>query len=355
MHHLPGSVRAQYEKNSYGVEVEVENLRDYSNYRASENIPHKAGRELVAMAWRCVGDGSLRNDGAEFVSPPEIAHVILAGAQHLWMLHDLKVWRPSVRTGIHIHCNHLLHTPEELRDTLTRYCLVEPVLFAVVGQSREQSVYCVPWYLGRDEPRVAARALEPMLDGSGRFTIGHIRQACKYSALYIGPLMTYGTIEFRHAPTFDTYADFSRWFRCVRRVVEIGDNPLERWTALGPEGYYREVFGDLPPMLMKQALLTAEKYDVEAIAAQFQPCTYKVPASEWGTPASMRLEKPAPKEYKSRVLSYAVRMLDNVARDALTIRVRSVNFADESPLTRNADWEEFTNLIDDDDDNVEEA
>jgi hypothetical protein len=69
----------------------------------------------------------------------------------------------------------------------------------------------------------------------------------------------------------------------------------------------------------------------------------------------MRLEKPAPKEYKSRVLSYADRMLDNVARDALTIRVRSVNFADESPLTRNADWEEFTNLIDDDDDNVEEA
>ena len=72
-----------------------------------------------------------------------------------------------------------------------------------------------------------------------------LRESCKYSALFVGPLRTFGTIQFRHAPTFDS-ADGAvvEAVPLRARSWKLRD-PFEVYAEGGCASVVAEVFGDL--------------------------------------------------------------------------------------------------------------
>ena len=265
----------------YGIEIEAEGF-----------LPVHRGREGSALSrhWNIKDDGSLRNNGIEFVSkllsPDKVANAV----HHLYG-RTRTLWEPSVRTGIHIHANMLGRTLDEVRRVLAYYSFVEPLLFQVVGPVREENIYCVPFYRAPTEANVA-------MNGVSRDPWA-LREACKYSALFVGPLRSFGTIEFRHAPTFSTADELVLWWRLCRCVSTSWAcrDPFEVYAEGGPAAVVGEVFGDL----WDRAEWTAADMEfliretgAEETAFTFQPYTYK--ASEWGSPGKFFVADTAPKE-----------------------------------------------------------
>lgn len=160
-------------KYLFGIEVEVEGVHDPVN---------------TCDYWNTVADGSLRNGGIEFVSHP------LRGDQLEGALTSLKHSLPpthkfSKRTSVHIHMNIRDLTVDEIVTLTTLYIALEKLLFRWVGHNRENNPFCIP-IAETDYPRYLHTFIQ---------NPGNIREYWnKYSALNLVPILTKGTIEFRH-------------------------------------------------------------------------------------------------------------------------------------------------------------
>ena len=180
----------------FGIELEVENAR----------YPDELGAH-----WRVVEDGSLRNSGLEFVSNPlSMGQIDEAVPQFYQWMRDLG-YATSIRTSTHVHANVLDHTMEELGAVFAAYAIVEPLLFQMCGSQREENIYCVPWYRAHEQAEVAGRAL------GGRRS--QFRYSCKYSSMYIEPVVRFGTVEFRQAPLFESEGALRVWLELIRAIV----------------------------------------------------------------------------------------------------------------------------------------
>lgn len=254
------------EDEAYGIEIEAEN---YSR----ERWPVDA--RAMSKHWNLVEDGSLRNSGVEFVSKPLSPGVIEQAVRHLYA-RTAAYWQPSVRTGIHVHANVLGRTFEELRRIFSYYSFIEPVLFHMLGAEREENIYCVPWYRAPEEAENAVRTV--MRDPYSA------REACKYSALFVGPIQTYGTIEFRHAPTFIHPDALLGWISLCRTVANSYTlpDPIETYAAGGVAAVINTLLPDFDMLSMEDMEGMIEDTGAAEIALTFQPCTYK--AVPWGKP-----------------------------------------------------------------------
>lgn len=188
----------------YGIEVEMENC----GRSAAESLPSEL---------RVVPDGSLRNNGMEFLTPPIALDGAVRLMRDLYEVAARRKWRGSVRTGIHVHADMSYRTLDELWTIVATYLCLEPVLFSYAGEGRSQCTYCVPIYAAEGDMkdavlRIRARPTSLNLNRS-------IRETCKYAALYLEPLRRFNTIEFRAAKTFDTVGELETWLRVVDCVV----------------------------------------------------------------------------------------------------------------------------------------
>lgn len=192
------------ESRLFGIEMECEGVRSTS-YGPMSRL-HEAG-------WEGVGDGSLRNSGVEFVSPPVTYQAACDMLQVLYQVKDEYHYRSSVRTSMHVHVNMRAETFDTLNNVLAAYCIVEPLLFLLCGPAREENIYCVPFY----------RANAPLRQ-LGRLKAGRRgwSEVCKYSALNIASLNKFGTLEFRHAPLWYTVGDAIQWVGIAGELVEQG-------------------------------------------------------------------------------------------------------------------------------------
>lgn len=253
----------------YGIEVEAEGL------------PIPLVRELdwsveYHRYWRTTEDGSLRNGGIEFVTRPLPRTSVPPAIASLWRYFDEGRMRASVRTGVHIHCNCIGMTTDDVTRILLHYALLEPELFRFVGATREENIYCIPWYRALNEPENVGAWM------NGRFVAAPRKTPCKYSALYAGPLTTFGTIEFRHAPTWASSQDMLRWFQIVQALYNTWTTDydvLAKWEEIGPEAFSRMV---LPFSWLDRAPESAyEDADVATVASLLLP-RQEVVSSFWG-------------------------------------------------------------------------
>lgn len=212
----------------YGVEIEVEAVR---------TLPE----DWEQSRWNIVADGSLRNRGQEFISQPSTYEQLEEMIPQFYRWNSMFGYESNIRTSTHVHVNVLDFDTVELAAALTAYAIVEPLLFRVCGEEREQNIYCVPWYRGIQETR-CVRRLE---SGSGSFG----SRACKYSALYMEPIERFGTVEFRHAPVFPDADTFMFWLGLCKSVIhngklfETGEEVMSAFDALGPDGFADRLFG----------------------------------------------------------------------------------------------------------------
>jgi hypothetical protein len=196
-----------------GVEIEVEGV--HRNFHA--------GLVDLGERWVTHPDGSLRNNGLEFVTPPLPVTKAYGAVRKFYEWDEVWRFKHTMRTSTHVHIDMRPRSMEELRSILTAYVLVEPLLMAACGPAREENIYCVPFYRANNDLDI----IRAVLDGANP---RRLNETCKYSALYLEPLLRFGTMEFRMAPVWDDVEDSVRWLRLlVELVTSALERPAEEW------------------------------------------------------------------------------------------------------------------------------
>jgi len=217
----------------YGLELEIEDQR-----ALRLNGFHVDG-------WNMIEDGSLRNNGMEFITvPPVKVGDVEARLEDLFKAVKISKNSYSDRTSIHVHCN----MQGEKLDTLKSFCLLylvtERAFFNYVEQERFENVFCVP-----------------LMDFAAPFGLFNVlnkgslgRNWAKYSALNLLPLSELGTVEFRHMHGTSDVKKIVTWVKAIDLLKQSArKKSFEEWraqiTQLNTTSEYgmflMEIFGEL--------------------------------------------------------------------------------------------------------------
>lgn len=211
-----------------GIEIEVENAL----------VDH-----VVPDPWRFVQDGSLRNMGIELLSNPIRTQTTLTRYCNRYTeLRGENPWQDSIRTSTHVHLDARgLQLPDLVR-IVAAYNLVEPLLYQYCGPIREENIYCIPFYRADTTTHGLISAVR-----TGAFQ-HFLVNTCKYSGLYLGPVRTFGTIEFRMAPSFPSGASVMEWVLTLQHLYNaaLATDPLMAHEMID-RGEYRELLRMLLP------------------------------------------------------------------------------------------------------------
>jgi hypothetical protein len=181
----------------YGVELEIENLERDEGVRAK--------RAVAGMQYH--KDGSLRNNGGEFVTSPMNFSALTDTLNRFFAAGGYNEVHYSERCSVHVHANCCDLTIEQVRQLLCLYQTLEKVLFNYVDGERDKNIFCVP--LG--ESIIATKMLT---SDDSLLAHGHSRWR-KYTALNVLPLWTQGTIEFRHMPGTHDLDKILQWCEII--------------------------------------------------------------------------------------------------------------------------------------------
>lgn len=199
-----------------GVELEVESISGLGNLPAG---------------WNVTEDGSLRNEGREFVSPPLSRHAL---ETHFQMIHTTikhyKQWPAfSDRTSIHVHVNCLQLAPEQVKSIVMWYAMFEPLFFSMCAPHRRNNIHCV----GLDQTVLS--------ENFKRSVPVMVQKWSKYTALNLLPLKTQGTIEFRHMEGHSDKELFAKWLRTIENLWAYGQKTILDKTTVD-EGSIKAAF-----------------------------------------------------------------------------------------------------------------
>lgn len=198
------------DRNSYiGVEVELENLD-------ANAVPE--------LFWRRITDGSLRNNGAEFITNPIRAWRIENALNQLFnnVNSDIEF---SHRTSIHIHLNIRTLTMDEIRSLVLLYILFEKPLFEYAGKERYENIFCVP---------LNEFDLTHRLENLFQNGIDYLSDWEKYTALNLNPISSKGTIEFRHLKGTKDIKHIINWINLILclKIAALKYDPETLWKEI---------------------------------------------------------------------------------------------------------------------------
>ena len=218
------------DRNTYiGVEVEVENVHSWL--------------QNLSPYWAMIEDGSLRNEGREFITLPIRAWRIEHALEKLFQALNKDI-DFSERTSIHVHMNIRTLTVEQLEALIVTYMVFEKVLFTYIGNNRYNNIFCVPLC----ETDMGASLTQLITNGSPYLDWE------KYTALNLSPISSKGTIEFRHHYGTKDIEDLITWINLILSLKTFAlRNDVEyiwhRINSLNTTSEYRmfgeEVFGSL--------------------------------------------------------------------------------------------------------------
>jgi len=183
-------------------------------------IEVESAPQLVFPGWKTIEEGSLRNNGKEYVSSPIEHFAAPIALSALYTL--LLLWRGvkgekidfSWRTSIHVHLNVRDFTIEEVLKLLLLHTVFEKVLFRFSGNKRDQSIFCVPF-----RHSILLKSLSRFC--AGEYSIGHLQSTWdKYSAINLSRLHDYGTIEFRHLAGTENIKKIGTWTGFILCLAE---------------------------------------------------------------------------------------------------------------------------------------
>ena len=219
------------DKNTYlGVEVEIENVRTWLG---------------VSPYWTMTEDGSLRNSGREFITPPIKAWRLEHALETLYNKEINSDTEFSERCSIHVHMNIRTLTVNQLEALIVTYMVFEKVLYEWVGQNRYQNVFCVP---------LCETTLGSKLHGLIFSKNPMVHGWQKYTGLNLLPITEKGTIEFRQMYGTKDIQETLMWVNMLLslKIFALRQTPEYIWekiSSLNTTSQYRmfgeEVFGEL--------------------------------------------------------------------------------------------------------------
>lgn len=233
--HRPPSI---FSERFVGIEIEMEGV-------AKDN---PQGLDLFERK----GDGSLRNNGIEYVSWPLRGYSI---ERALYALKKIYSYDESLhfthRCSIHVHVNVRDMEMERWSAMILGYLCVEELFFSLVDPLRRGNVFCAPLI------EADIRTLESLAKTD------YHEQAAKYFAFNYGTVSSYGTVEFRHLQGTKNEAELSRWISVCQRFVDyfnVVNVPIFYKTVLGLNTasnydlFVMDIFGPLAQVFMNQDL-----------------------------------------------------------------------------------------------------
>jgi hypothetical protein len=244
-----------------GVEVELENMKEASRF-ASNGIPRRNINEHFHFDsetngvlfgtgyWNVKSDGSLRNDGVEFVTKKLFGKDLAVALDELEeylndeaeSLDDI----PSDRCSIHIHLDVTDLDKNEYARLLVDYAIFESVLFNYCGVNRKENLYCLPFARSDDFKRTLSNILTSV--SKDLEFKKYVNSFPKYSALNLNATSKYGSLEFRlHGGTYDMLR-VKEWINivmCLKKncIGNSADNLHREISRFGISNYLEKVFG----------------------------------------------------------------------------------------------------------------
>jgi len=155
-------------------------------------------------------DGSLRNNGKEFITSPQPLEdsVELFSMLHSELAYGAEAF--SDRTSIHVHVNCLNLELDEVRNIVLLYALFEESFFSLVNSNRRDNIHCV----------ALTETFLPSIYRVGLSTM--VARWHKYTALNLKPLATLGTLEFRHMHGHSDPILLRMWLTVITKLFEVG-------------------------------------------------------------------------------------------------------------------------------------
>ncbi len=173
--------------NGIGVEIEVERV-----HAAYEGLSAAIKRREIEPYWKVTTDGSLRDGGLEFVSWVGMNLTeVMEGVYRLNALFKNCGWDFSPRCGLHVHFAFNGSSTDDIKNFFMLYGLFENCLFSISGK-RQENKYCCPVR----ESNTQFQGILQSKDHKEMYK--QLRFGQKYLAFNYKPLLSYGTIEFRH-------------------------------------------------------------------------------------------------------------------------------------------------------------
>lgn len=212
-----------------GVEIEVENLAD----------------PPPINGWKFVRDGSLRNNGVEYVFRNPIGG--MSACNRLTNLEDKlseTSFLHSLRTSVHVHVDARDMTWDQVKKLLVAYAIAEPYLFSVCGAHRADNIYALSLYRGQHQVSQLCDILE-----DGHTSIN--QKWTKYTALNLTALSTFGSLEFRgHSGTCSADV-LINWINHLLKLKEYALSPEtsvdhlpHMMSSQGPHAVLSAIFGE---------------------------------------------------------------------------------------------------------------
>lgn len=206
--------------------------------------------------WAMHPEPSLKRHGMEFVfAQPMFGKDVMDALECLLEAARNYKWACTKRTGFHVHMDvRNLEHPQLVGFNLI-YAIIEPVLFRWIGDRREDSIFCIPWYKAWAEVQHIGRLLS-LLNKQSDQTKGQAENCARYAGLNLQALAKYGSVEFRH---MKTTLDINRLMAWINMILSIKQAALLMPTSDGAilemaerdggRRFVGRVFGELAPLL----------------------------------------------------------------------------------------------------------
>lgn len=199
-------------------------------------------------------DGSLRKNGMEFTFKNGFSgSKILNATRSMDECSRILGFEATYRTSLHCHLDMQdTNFPSDVEQLGAVYCVVEPFLYQFVGNNRNVSNYCIPWYKHpqhfenfRDTIK---RKYKPEQAGLLVHAFrGHVGD--KYAGLNCFSLGTFGTLEFRQGQVNMQLAKLHTWINMLMRLKQwVLTTPmtptevLDKVNSARPSVFLQEVF-----------------------------------------------------------------------------------------------------------------
>lgn len=230
----------------------------------AESVYVGTAAPLTLAGWTIDRDGSLRNDGREFVLSQPLAGSSLTRAIHtLFEMQSpargqMLRYQVNPRAGTHVHINWIENTVGSAAALIALMYMIEPLVYSWADEDRAWCSYCNPL------SDIPASVLNKLLrmddeDDEDEWLLREIDDEAvgRYHGLNIVALAKYGTFEFRYFPSTASRADMIKWVKFVqlaKRCAVAFENDV-------PSLVERLLQGDVAAFLQ-------EYFDVDGIAAE---------------------------------------------------------------------------------------
>jgi hypothetical protein len=231
-------------EGTYGIEIEVEGV----------NLPSVSPKTLLKAGWVQKKDGSLRGqENAEYVfEGPASFEESVKRLKFLWNKFQEAgtIFDDSNRTSVHVHVNCQDFYLDRLASFGILWFSVEDILTEFCGDHRVGNLFCLR---ASDAPAIITHFCEFLQTGPDCFITDNLH----YAGFNLEALQKFGSIEIRTLRGTADLSVITFWLKIIDRLYTLSeqwDDPrllVSQFSALGPQGFFNMIFGDLAPELLR--------------------------------------------------------------------------------------------------------